>query len=973
MEPERWKQIDQLLDAALDRPTSERGAFLDQACAGDAALRRELEALLNSDGQAGTFIESPAFELVAESLAEDQSPSLVGQHIGRYRLLSFLGSGGMGEVYLAQDSRLDRQVALKLLPESFTRDDGRVRRFEQEARAASRLSHPNICVIHEVSETDHGHHFITMEYIDGVTLRQHIAGPQISLGETLDVAIQVASGLSAAHQAGIVHRDIKPENIMLRTDGYVKVLDFGLAKLTERQHVNEGTASPSIREVKTDADVVMGTARYMSPEQARRLDVDGRTDIWSLGVILYEIVAGHAPFEGDTNSDVIVSILEREPPPITQHASEVAAGLQRIITRALQKDREKRYQAVKEMLDDLKSLKQDLDSEALSSDSRQSRSRGPRATIRWRSSRAKTLMASLAGAALVIGGSAWLYASRHTSGPPLPPMRVVPFTTFPGDEYLGTFSPDGNQIAFGWNGDKGGASQGSSIYVKQIGVEKPLRVTFDSRNDFGPVWSPDGQRIAFIRSAQTETAIYIVSTLGGAERKLLDLGPPQIGGPAIPTLAWSPDGRFIAFTCKNPNEPYRLSLVSPETLARLTLTSPSAENVGDFNPAFSPDSRSVAFARLRTRESSDIYTVPTAGGEPRRLTFDNITVDGLAWTADGREIIFSSRRSGGNSSLWRIPASGGAAERVALSGLNFFFPNIARRGNRLTYVQTVEDSNIYRIDLSDSKVSGTPVKLISSTWVDDLPQFSSDGKRIAFQSERSGRLEIWISDSDGRNQTQVTALNRITGSPRWSPDGREIAFCSIEDGRGDIYAISAEGGLPRPVVTSNSDDVLPSWSSDGKWIFFSSNRTGEYQVWKTPAQGGEAVQVTRQGGGSAFASPDGQHVYYVKEAPVPGIWSVPVNGGEEVRVLNSFKSENYGGWAVVNDGIYFMNSDGSDSKQGVAIQFLNFATGKVKRIASLGKANISPNCLAVSPDRRQILYTRIDGGGADIMLVENFR
>src|SRR5262249_48505524 len=220
MEPERWKQIDQLLEAALDRPPGERAAFLNQACAGDAALRREVESLLSSDGQARSFIEVPAFEVAAEFLAEDQTGTLVGQQIGRYRVLSLLGTGGMGEVYLAQDSRLGRQVALKLLPASFTRDQERVRRFEQEARAASRLSHPNICVIHEVGETDDGRHFITMEYIDGVTLRQRMTNPQMRLGEALDIAIQAASGLSAAHQAGITHRDVKPENIMLRTDSY---------------------------------------------------------------------------------------------------------------------------------------------------------------------------------------------------------------------------------------------------------------------------------------------------------------------------------------------------------------------------------------------------------------------------------------------------------------------------------------------------------------------------------------------------------------------------------------------------------------------------------------------------------------------------------------------------------------------------------------------------------------------------------
>src|SRR5499433_275071 len=361
MKPERWKQIDQLLEAALEREPERRAEFLNQACAGDEELRKKVESLLSSDERAGSFIESPAFEVGAELLAEDQTQTLVGQQIGRYRVLSLLGTGGMGEVYLAQDSRLGRKVAIKILPASFTKDQKRVRRFEQEARAASRLSHPNICVIHEVGETDDGRHFITMEYIDGVTLRQRMTNLQMRLAEALDIAIQAASGLAAAHQAGIVHRDVKPENIMLRTDSYIKVLDFGLAKLTEKRQISADTESPSIAAVKTDAGVVMGTASYMAPEQARGLEVDARTDIWSLGVVLYEMVAGRAPFEGATTSDVIVSTLEREPLPLEHHRSGDPTELQKIVSKALSKNREDRHQTVEELVIDLKSLNRELE------------------------------------------------------------------------------------------------------------------------------------------------------------------------------------------------------------------------------------------------------------------------------------------------------------------------------------------------------------------------------------------------------------------------------------------------------------------------------------------------------------------------------------------------------------------------------------------------------------------------------------
>ncbi|HWO02136.1 MAG TPA: protein kinase [Blastocatellia bacterium] len=879
----------------------------------------------------------------------------------------------MGEVYLAQDSKLGRKVALKLLPASFTKDQERVRRFEQEARAASALNHPNILTIFDIEEIE-GIRFIATEYVEGKTLREHIADRKLELSEALDFAIQVASALSAAHQAGIVHRDVKPENIMLRPDGYVKVLDFGLAKLTDRRMGSSDKESQAFRAVKTDTGVVMGTAHYMSPEQARGLPLDVRTDIFSLGVVLYEMITVHVPFEGDTASHVIVSILEKEPRPISDYCHEAPAELQRIISKALCKAKEERYQVVRDFLIDLKNLNQELESGAeLERAGKPTDRSGFKAghVVEGRAVTGKRLIWFAALVLMIgIGGGAWLYFSRPALKPSLPPMKVVPFTSYQGEEYMPSFSPDGYQIAFGWNGEKG-KDQGSSIYVKQIGSEKPLRLTFDPTNDFGPVWSPDGQKIAFNRFTD-ECAIFIVPSLGGAARKLLTLGPNMVLG-GIATLAWSPDGKFIAFTYKDPKEePTKIFLVSPDTSAKHTLTSPSAENVGDFNPAFSPDGQSVAFVRKSSVESSDksdIYIVPITGGEPRRLTFDNTSFAGLTWSTDGREIIFSSSRAGGSLSLWRVPASGGAAERIALDGLNFFFPNISRHGNRLTYVQpSPEDANIYRIEISDTTVSkNPPTKLIASTRTDSGPQFSPDGRRIAFHSDRSGQLEIWMCDSDGTNLVRVTSLNKSAGAPRWSPDGQQIAFDFYEEGKGDIYAISVEGGLPRPIVTDDSDDHWPSWSADGKWIYFASDRSGDHQVWKVPAQGGEAVQVTRQGGRIPVESPDGKYVYYIKSFGTRGLWRVPVDGGEELRVFDSFKSED---GVVVNDGIYFINPG---AKDGVAMEFFDFATRKERRIAGIGKVGIVPFSIAVSPDRRQILYTQNDQTGADIMLVQNFR
>lgn len=357
MTPERWEQIKRVFHAALDHGPAQRAVFLAQLCADDEPLGLEVASLLASHEQAQSFIETPASDLAAELLTEDRAGLVTGQMVGAFRIAEVLATGGMGEVYLADDTRLGRKVALKLLPSQFTVNADRVRRFEQEARAASALNHPNIVTIHEIGHSD-SLHFIATEFVDGETLREHMTKMRLTLGEVLDVALQVASALQAAHEAGIVHRDTKPENIMLRRDGFVKVLDFGLAKLTS-QPVGVDAQGLVQSTVQTNPGVVMGTVAYMSPEQARAEEVDARTDIWSLGVVIYEMVTGRAPFQGATPSHVIVSILESEPAPLTREA-DVPAELKRIIAKALSKNVAARYETAGEMVRDLKSLKEEL-------------------------------------------------------------------------------------------------------------------------------------------------------------------------------------------------------------------------------------------------------------------------------------------------------------------------------------------------------------------------------------------------------------------------------------------------------------------------------------------------------------------------------------------------------------------------------------------------------------------------------------
>jgi serine/threonine protein kinase/Tfp pilus assembly protein PilF len=386
MTPERYQRLGNIYHAALEYEPEARAMFLDDVCGSDEELRREIETLLDAHNKVGNYFASPALEVAAGLIAEQETLSLAGQSLLHYRVLSLIGAGGMGEVYLAEDTRLGRKVALKILPKESTQNEERVRRFEQEARAASALNHPNIVTIYEVGQVD-GRHFIATEYIEGQTLRGRVSGGQMELREAVDIGTQMASALEAAHEAGIVHRDIKPENVMVRRDGLVKVLDFGLAKLAESQRDGKGSDLTSIADTDTSPGLVLGTLSYMSPEQARGESLDERTDIFSLGIVLYEMVAGQSPFAAPSGAETLAAILGREPKSLTQYAQNLPGGieatvletepaplsppepgvpaeLERIVKKALGKNREERYQLAKDLMLDLRNLKQELELQA---------------------------------------------------------------------------------------------------------------------------------------------------------------------------------------------------------------------------------------------------------------------------------------------------------------------------------------------------------------------------------------------------------------------------------------------------------------------------------------------------------------------------------------------------------------------------------------------------------------------------------
>ncbi|MCM3869990.1 MAG: protein kinase [Pyrinomonadaceae bacterium] len=422
--PERQQCIQELFQSAAGLALVDRRAFLERACEGDTSLIKEVESLLEESAEIDGSLTSSPQEISSETVVENQA--VVGKLIAHYKVLSLLGKGGMGEVYLAQDTRLGRKVALKLLPTPLSQDKGRVQRFEREARSASALNHPNVCVIHEIGETDDGRRFIAMEHINGETLRHRLVAGALTLNESLDIALQCASALAVAHEAGVVHRDIKPENLMLRGDGYVKVLDFGLAKLTERYSADSDSEAATLPVFNTHSEMMIGTINYLSPEQARRQEVDERTDLWSLGVVLYEMLTGRMPFTGETNSHAIVAILEREPTPVTESLPGMPSELEWIVTKALRKDRDQRYQTAREFAIDLGHLKEGLSKGVVTQEKPH-----PRQPLRW-----PYLIAAVAAILVLISTGLYLLVGRNneaTNFASINSVAVLPFANMSGD------------------------------------------------------------------------------------------------------------------------------------------------------------------------------------------------------------------------------------------------------------------------------------------------------------------------------------------------------------------------------------------------------------------------------------------------------------------------------------------------------------------------------------------------------------
>ena len=810
MNAERWKRIDELLDAVLEIPNERREEFLSEKCDDDDELKREIQSLLKDEESADNFMENSAMNLLAKEIAQKQIDfsAPVGTKFGTYTIEKPIGVGGMGEVYLAHDAKLNRKVALKILPAEFVADAERIKRFEREARTISAINHPYIVTIYDVG-TANGINYIATEFVEGETVRDLI-NRGVDFKQTLSVISQTCDALAAAHKAGIVHRDIKPENIMLRSDGFVKVLDFGLAKLVEQKEFQQGVSNYTMK------GVIIGTPAYMSPEQVSGDRVDQRTDLWSVSVVLYEMLTGKNPFKGETRQETFQKILSEKPPPVSESAENFPVELDAILSKALEKDADVSYQTASDLRADLKRIRREFDSSSSLRNDSLTQSREAAKKQRYFLPFAFLLFT-------LIGFGIWFFykqsiAEKSHEAVDWAQAKNIQLTKVSGEKSYPSLSPDGKSLIYTNSSDKG-----SDIFLQRIGGKNPVNLTADSpAGDLMGVFSPDGKFIAF-RSGRNPAGIYIMEETGENARRVSDFGFHP---------SWSPDGRQIVVSDKAsdisnnhiiPNS--SLWIIDVETGDKKLL-----DTKGDaVQPNWSPNGKRIAFWFVENGKLGEIATIPVGGGEPVIVAKDEAMDWNPVWSPDGKYIYFGSDR-GGSMNIWRVAVdeetgkASGEPESVRTPSTYIRHLALSRDGKTIAYIRYETKSNLQSItfDPKNLKTVGEVNMVTSGNNQVSFPTLSPNGEEYVIRYPSWTQEDIVIFNRDGSNWRNLTNDKFRDRTPRWSPDGKKIAFTSDRSGKFQIWMINADGSDLRQITFSEKNGATaPNFSPDGLQMVFS--------------------------------------------------------------------------------------------------------------------------------------------------------